>query len=107
MCLHNYQEINPFQGELGWLACVPSHAGQGLGLTVSAAVTARFIDAGYRNIRLYSEDFRLAALKTYLKLGYLPVLYTLEMPGRWQAICEQLNWPYAPKTWQSHGGRPA
>lgn len=39
MCLHNYKGINPFQGELGWLACDPAHTGKGLGLAISAAVT--------------------------------------------------------------------
>ncbi len=101
MCLHNYKETNPFQGELGWLAADPAHTGQGLGRAVSAAVTARFIEAGYRHIHLYTEDYRLAALKTYLKLGYVPFLYTPEMPERWQIICEQLHWPFTPEAWRS------
>ena len=101
MCLHNYKESNPFQGELGWLACDPAHAGQGLGMAVSAAVTARLIDAGYRNIHLYTEDYRLPALKTYLKLGYIPFLYTPEMPERWKAICAQLQWPFTPEVWRT------
>ena len=104
MCLHNYKETNPFQGELGWLACDPAHTGRGLGLVVSAAVTARFITAGYRHICLYTEDFRLAALKSYLKLGYVPFLYIPKMLDHWQAICEQLQWPYAPKVWKGQIG---
>jgi mycothiol synthase len=101
MCLHNYKETNPFQGELGWLACDPAHTGKGLGMAVSAAVTARFIEAGYGNIHLYTEDFRLAAIKIYLKLGYVPFLYTSEMWERWQAICRQLQWPFTPEVWKS------
>ena len=101
MCLHNYMGIHPFQGELGWLASDPVHAGKGLGMVVCAAVTRRFIGAGYRNIRLYTEDFRLPAIKTYLKLGYVPVLYVPEMQTRWQAICGRLRWPFTPKRWPS------
>jgi mycothiol synthase len=104
MGLHNYKEIHPFQSELGWVACDPAHQGQGLGLAVCAAVTARLIKAGYRNICLYSEDFRLAALKTYLKLGYLPLLYKPDMLRRWRTICEQLQWPYMPEVWRSQIG---
>jgi mycothiol synthase len=104
MALHNYKETNPFQGELGWLACDPAHQGKGLGLAASAAVTTRLIKASYRHICLYSEDFRLAALKTYLKLGYLPFLDTPDMSRRWLAICEQLQWPYGPKVWKSQIG---
>jgi len=64
---------------MGWLAGDPAHAGKGLGMAVSTAVTTRLIDAGYRNIHPYTEDWRLAALKTYLKVGYVPFLCSLEM----------------------------
>ena len=94
-------EVYPSGGELGWLAGDPAHAGKGLGMAVSAAVTARFIAAEYRNIHLYTEDYRLPALKTYLKLGYIPFLYTPEMPERWRAICAQLQWPFTPEVWRS------
>jgi mycothiol synthase len=99
MALHNYTERHPFWGELGWLAGDPAHAGKGLGMAVSAAVTARLIDAGYRHIHLYTEDWRLPALKIYLKLGYVPSLYTPEMPERWREICAQLRWPFTPEEW--------
>ena len=90
----------PAGGELGWFAGDPAHAGKGLGLAVAAAVTAHFINVGCRNIHLYTEHWRLAALKTYLKLGYIPFLYTPEMPERWRAICAQLQWPFTPEAWR-------
>lgn len=93
-------DVYPAGGELGWLAGDPAHAGKGLGLAVSAAVTARFIDAEYRNIHLYTEHWRLAALKTYLKLGYVPLLDTPEMPECWRVICAQLQWPFTPEVWR-------
>jgi mycothiol synthase len=99
MALHS--EVCPSGGELGWLAGDPAHAGKGLGMAVSAAVTARFIHAGYRHIHLYTEDWRLPALKTYLKLGYIPLLHTPEMPERWRAVCVQLQWLFTPEVWQS------
>jgi mycothiol synthase len=93
MALHNYSGLQPFQGNLGWLAGDPAHAGYGLGSAVSAAATARLIAAGYRDIRLGTEDFRLAAIRVYLKLGYVPALYRPEMVERWQTICGLLKWP--------------
>ena len=63
--------LHPFQGNLGWLAGDPAHAGRGLGAAVSAAATTRLIAAGHRDIRLGTEDFRLAAIRIYLKLGYV------------------------------------
>jgi mycothiol synthase len=101
MALHSHSEQHPFGGELGWVAGDPAHAGRGLGMAVCAAVTARFIEAGYRHIHLYTEHWRLAAIKTYLKLGYVPFLYLPEMPERWQTLCAQLNWPFTPELWRS------
>jgi mycothiol synthase len=101
MALHNYKGKYPFWGELGWLAVDPAHSGKGLGMAVSAAVTARFIAAGYRRIHLFTEDFRLAALKTYLKLGYVPFLCSPGTEDRWRIICQELGWPHVPDTWRS------
>ena len=96
-----YSDVYPSGGELGWLAGGPAHTGKGLGLSVSAAVIARFCEEGFRKIHLYTEDYRLAALKIYLKLGFVPLLYTPEMPELWRAICHQLEWPFTPEAWVS------
>lgn len=101
MAVHSHDALHPFGGELGWVASDPAHAGQGLGGSVCAAVTARLLAGSYRNIHLYTEDWRLPALKTYLKLGYVPFLFAPDMPHRWRAICAQLGWPYTPENWRS------
>lgn len=93
MGCHDHSELHPFGGALGWVAGHPAHAGKGLGMAVSAAVTARLIGAGYRDIHLHTEDERLAAVKVYLRLGYVPFLYAPGMENRWQAIYSKLNWP--------------
>lgn len=99
MGLHDHSDQHPFGGELGWVASDLAHAGKGLGMAVAAAVTARLIAAGYHDIHLYTEDFRLAALKSYFKLGYLPFLYRPEMAARWRVVCDQIGWPYTPENW--------
>ena len=63
MALHNYKGTYPCGGELGWLAANSNHAGQGLGLALSACVVRRFVAAGYRLIHLHTEEFRLAAIR--------------------------------------------
>ncbi len=100
MGLHDHSDEHPFGGELGWVAGDPAHAGQGLGMAVCAAVTARLLQMGYRNVHLYTEQWRLAALKQYLKLGYVPFLYSSEMRERWRVICEQLAWPFTTEVWR-------
>lgn len=101
MALHNYKGIYPFWGELGWLAGDPDHAGRDLGLVVSAMVTTRLMEAGYRNIQLFTEDHRVPAIKTYLKLGYVPSLYFEGMINRWKVICKIIGWPFTPEDWAS------
>ena len=100
MALHDCAEFGVEGGELGWVAADPAYIGKGLGTTVSAAVTTRLLAAGYRHIHLYTDDWRLAALKTYLKLGYVPFLYEPGMEERWRTICDQLLWSFTPAEWK-------
>jgi len=99
MCLHNYTNKMPFTGDVGWLACEPSHRGHGLGYSLLAYVTNRFLSAGYKRIQLHTEYYRLPAIKTYLKQGYLPVLETDEMKEMWREVCSQLGWEFTPERW--------
>ena len=91
VAIHNPRDGHPFGGELGWAAVEPAHRGKGLGHVVCAAVTRRFLDSGYVNIYLYTDDFRLPAVKTYLKLGWVPFLYAPDMKERWQTASRELN----------------
>jgi mycothiol synthase len=99
MGLQNRLEQKRFDSELGWVAADPSHAGRGLGLAVCAAATAALIRSGYQKIHLFTDDHRLPALKTYLRLGYVPFLNLPDMAERWRIICTQLGWNYTPETW--------
>jgi mycothiol synthase len=93
MATHSPSEQHPYGGELGWVGADPQHKGKGLGMAVSAAATARLIRAGYKDIYLRTDDFRLPALKVYLKLGYQPHLFCEGMQQRWLQIYRKLNWP--------------
>ncbi len=86
-------------GEVGWVAGDPAHAGQGLGTVVVAAVVASFIEEGYQKIHLYTEHWRLPALKIYLKLGFVPYLDLPQMATLWQEVCVQLDWPFTSTAW--------
>ncbi|CAN5680460.1 hypothetical protein BH10CHL1_BH10CHL1_33950 [soil metagenome] len=99
MATHHPSEFHPFGGEMGWVAGHPAHAGKGLGKAVCAAVTRRFLSAGYKNIYLRTDDWRLPAIKTYLTLGYQPFLFAPDMMERWAAICGHLAWKFTPELW--------
>ena len=100
MCLHNYSGDAPFTGDVGWLACDPDHRGKGLGFPITAYVTNRFLAAGYSMIQLHTEYYRLAAIKTYLKVGYVPVVNNDSMKVMWRDICQSLDWDFSPEKWQ-------
>jgi predicted dehydrogenase/GNAT superfamily N-acetyltransferase len=84
MATHRPAPQYPFGGELSWVAADPDHSGRGLGLTVCAAVVRRFLAAGYRCIYLQTDDFRLPAITTYLKLGFEPLSRDPDMDARWR-----------------------
>ena len=42
---------------------------------------------------LDTDDFRMAAIKTYLNLGFVPVYVEEGQPKRWSDIFEQLGIP--------------
>jgi mycothiol synthase len=98
---HHPTERHPRAGNFGWLAAHPDHRGKGLGRAVSAAVTRRLIEAGYRRIYLETHDFRKPAIAVYLNMGWVPYLFQPDMAARWQAVCRELNWPYQPDTWHT------
>ncbi len=88
---HHPMEHHPFGGEMGWVGADPEHKGKGLGMCVCAAATARLIRAGYRNIFLLTDDFRLPAIETYLRLGYEPFLFRDGMKERWETVMMNLG----------------
>jgi len=92
MATHNPAERHPYGGELGWVAAHPDHRGRGLGLVVCAAVMKRYAAAGYRRIYLKTDDWRLPAIKTYLRLGFVPFLFAPDMEERWREVCRKLGW---------------
>lgn len=91
MACHEPRPLHPFGGALNWVCGDPARRGKGLGMSVCAAVTARLLAAGYENIFLLTDDFRLPALSIYLKLGYRPLLHAPDMEERWQSVYEQLG----------------
>ena len=96
---HWPSELYPYGGQMGWLAARPEHGGKGLGMIVVAAATRRMLVAGYRCIYLQTDDWRYPALKTYLRLGYVPHLYEPTAEARWRSVCYRVGWAFTPEVW--------
>jgi mycothiol synthase len=91
LAAHHPSTLHPFGGELCWLAVDPDYRGRGLGRLACAATTRRLIGAGYRRIYLTTDDERLAAIRLYVELGYVPFAYDATMPARWDAVYARLG----------------
>ena len=94
----------PFGGELAYLIVHPDHRGHGLGMVLSNRVVRHLLSVGYEQIWVGVQGFRLPAIKSYLKLGFVPFLYQDGLSERWQRICTQLGWPYTPEQWPTSIG---
>jgi mycothiol synthase len=78
-------------GVVHMVAASPRHAGHRLGYMVSLAVLHRFVSEGVQHAVLRTDDFRLPAIATYLKLGFKPYLDSLDHAQRWHAIYQNLK----------------
>lgn len=76
--------------QLGWVAVRPRFQGQGLAYVVCLAVLRAAATLGDDAMFLGTEDFRLPAIYTYLKLGFEPWLYDWRTAARWEGILDRL-----------------
>ncbi len=79
------------RSELGWVAVAPDQQGRGLGLQVCCAVLWYARRRGWPATTLNTDDWRLPAIKTYLKLGFEPEFTHASHRDRWQQVHRQLG----------------
>ena len=92
MANHDPLGIYPDAGAINWVAASKKHSGRGLGRAVTTATLNKLINCHYQSIYLTTDDFRLPAIKTYLKMGFQPDYYLPDMQTRWSEIFQQLQW---------------
>ena len=78
---------------LHWVARHPDYGGRGLGRMVSLAVLHQAVEEGRLRAYLSTDDFRVPALRIYLRMGFEPVMTHGSHPGRWRRILKDLDWP--------------
>jgi mycothiol synthase len=72
--------------ELGWVAVDPAHKGRALASVASLAVMHYAASQDHREIFLLTDDWRLPAVWTYLKLGFEPWITDASHPERWTKV---------------------
>lgn len=82
----------------GYVHCVgslPETRGRGVGHAMMAQALQMGEERGVLHSVLTTDDFRLAAIKTYLDAGFLPVLYhdpDSDMKARWDKVLAELHY---------------
>lgn len=85
-CAWRYPKWGKHTGLMHMVAAAPQHRGHHLGYLVSLAALHQFVKEGVRHAILQTDDRRLPAIATYLKLGFSPFLAEPDHAERWQKI---------------------
>ena len=76
----------PSTGEINWVASVEGHRGKGLGDVVSLAVLQRLREIGKQSCWLETDDWRIPAIKTYIKYGFRKIITHDSHAARWAMV---------------------
>ena len=92
-CLWSKPDDPPGVGWLHMVAVDNNHRGKHLGEVVSWAVVDAARKKGLKEVRLNTDDWRAGAVKTYLRMGFEPVLNVKgeDHTARWTALKKQLG----------------
>lgn len=78
-------------GYLYMVGALEAHRGKGLGYTVCVAALRQMVRDSKTSAMLVTDSSRLAAIKTYLRLGFLPKPLHGNHPLVWKNVLRQLG----------------
>lgn len=73
-------------GYLHYICALPEARGTGVAAALVAHAMRHLYEKGASFVYLTTDDFRLGAIKTYLRLGLVPVIEDAEDEKRWRAV---------------------
>jgi len=77
---------NPNLGQLHYLGILKQHTGKKIGYALCIEVLKYFKKKNIKNVFLTTDDFRLPAIKVYLKIGFKPVIHEEDQLRRWEKV---------------------
>ena len=86
-------QLKDGKGFIHMVGALPVYAGMGCGRFVVVEAMKSLKALGYAECHLTTDDFRLPAIRTYLRLGFEPAYAAddEEMKARWEAVMMKLN----------------
>ena len=85
--------VAPHGSTLHYVAVRPAYQGKKLGYWGSLLAMHQMVREGMRFAGLATDDFRLPAIRTYLKLGFEPYLVHENQRERWPRVFGDLGMP--------------
>ena len=82
--------MQPMEGYIHMVGITPEHRGKGLALYMNLFVVDIMIKAGVKSILLTTDDWRLPAIRTYMKCGFVPCITDSAMEKRWDEVRQKL-----------------
>jgi len=73
-------------GYIHMVACKESHRGRGIGTYMNQLAVYLLKAHGMKTASLTTDDWRIPAIKSYLRAGFRPDLSTEDFRQRWEAI---------------------
>lgn len=83
----------PGMGYLHYVGVLPTHRGHRLATVLSLRSLMYFTELGFDRAVLHTDDFRFPAVKTYLRLGFEPVIVDDLHEERWRRILTAIDRP--------------
>lgn len=81
-------------GYVHMVACKPEYRGQGLGGAMNAVAVGYLLQRGMETAHLTTDDFRLPAIRSYLRAGFFPAPEQMEREEtaqRWAAVFQAMD----------------
>ena len=80
-------------GCIHMVAIEKNYQGKGLAAPLMLYAVQKIIDDGKKEIILTTDDWRIPAIKTYCRTGFVPVIKPgdSDMENRWQEVMEKIN----------------
>lgn len=83
---------NTKHGYVHMVAAMPSVRGKGIGIALAEFAINCLIQADMKDAHLSTDDFRIPAIKSYLKAGFKPCLEgSDDFASRWEAIMKKIK----------------
>lgn len=86
-----FSDPNTRLGDMHMVGIRPDFRGKGLGKYLNQITLCHLRERDITAVFLTTDEWRVAAVKSYLRAGFLPVQYDVGMQERWEAMLETLG----------------